>query len=43
MAAAIGSVLCDGPVTVTGAEAVEKSYPGFWDDFRKLQRQEATV
>ena len=25
------------------AEAVEKSYPGFWDDFRKLQRQEATV
>ena len=43
MAAAIGSVLCDAPVTVTGAEAVEKSYPGFWDDFRKLQRQEATV
>lgn len=40
MAAAIGSILCDGPVTVTGAEAVEKSYPGFWSDFRRLQGQE---
>jgi len=37
MAAAIASLLSTGPVTVTGAEAVEKSYPRFWDDFIRLQ------
>jgi 3-phosphoshikimate 1-carboxyvinyltransferase len=36
MAAAIAAVLCEGPVTVTGAEAVNKSYPDFWNDFRQL-------
>ena len=37
MAAAIASCLCTGSVTVTGAEAVEKSYPHFWDDFDKMK------
>ena len=36
MAAAIASTVSDGPVIVTGAECVAKSYPGFWEDFKKL-------
>lgn len=36
MAAAIASVLAAAPVTIDGAEAVEKSYPQFFDDFKKL-------
>lgn len=39
MAAAIASVLC--PVTVTGAEAVEKSYPAFWADLARLKGERA--
>ncbi|MBE6714136.1 MAG: 3-phosphoshikimate 1-carboxyvinyltransferase [Ruminococcaceae bacterium] len=35
MAAAIASFAA-GNVTILGAEAVRKSYPGFWDDFRRL-------
>ena len=37
MSAAIASVLCAEPVTVLGAEAVEKSYPHFWSDLSRLQ------
>ena len=40
MAAAVASILCRSPVTVTGAEAVEKSYPNFWRDFQALQKRE---
>lgn len=36
MSAAVASLLCDGEVTVTDAEAVEKSYPAFWDDIATL-------
>lgn len=36
MSAAIAATICAGPVTILGAEAVEKSYPGFWRDFAKL-------
>ena len=36
MAAAIASTAASGPVTILGAECVAKSYPKFWDDFRKL-------
>lgn len=36
MAAAIASSICQGPVTVLGAEAVNKSYPHFWDDHAQL-------
>ena len=36
MAAAIASVLC--PVKVTGANAVEKSYPAFWEDIERLRK-----
>ena len=36
MAAAVASTICREPVTLLGAEAVEKSYPAFWQDFRAL-------
>lgn len=35
MSAAVASVVA-GDVTVEGAEAVSKSYPAFWEDFRRL-------
>lgn len=34
MMAAIASLICDGPVTITGSQAVKKSYPDF---FRVLE------
>lgn len=36
MAAAIASCACRHDVTITGAQAHEKSYPGFFDVFRSL-------
>lgn len=36
MAAAIAATVTDGPVTILGAQCVAKSYPTFWDEYRKL-------
>jgi len=36
MTAAVASRVCEGPVIIDGAEAVDKSYPGFWEDFSAL-------
>ncbi|MCI2056297.1 MAG: 3-phosphoshikimate 1-carboxyvinyltransferase [Oscillibacter sp.] len=36
MAAAIAAVRCAGSVTILGAEAVNKSYPSFFDDYCAL-------
>ncbi|MCR5807330.1 MAG: 3-phosphoshikimate 1-carboxyvinyltransferase [Oscillospiraceae bacterium] len=36
MAAAVASCYSDSPVTIKGAEAVNKSYPTFFDDMRSL-------
>ena len=36
MAAAIAATVCSEPVTILGAEAVNKSYPTFWEEYRKL-------
>lgn len=36
MMAAIASTVCDGSLTLKGAQAVKKSYPRFWADFEKL-------
>ena len=36
MSAAIAALRCNEPVEITGAEAVEKSYPEFFDVFRAL-------
>ena len=36
MMTAIAATRCRRPVTLTGAESVEKSYPAFWADYRRL-------
>ncbi|MGI6257136.1 MAG: 3-phosphoshikimate 1-carboxyvinyltransferase [Anaerovoracaceae bacterium] len=36
MSMAIAATRCQGPVTILGAEAVDKSYPTFFDEFRRL-------
>ncbi len=36
MAAAVAALCCDGDVIIKGAEAVEKSYPDFFDDYKNL-------
>ena len=36
MAAAIAATVCTEPVTVIGAESVNKSYPAFWRDYVNL-------
>ena len=34
MSAAVASMICKGTITITDAEAISKSYPEFWNDFR---------
>ncbi len=36
MSAAVAATLCQKPVTITNAEAVNKSYPKFWEHFEFL-------
>lgn len=36
MSAGVAKYYSDGPVTVIGADAVGKSYPGFWNDYEDL-------
>ena len=36
MATAIASTICAKPVTILGADAVNKSYPAFWQEFTRL-------
>ena len=36
MAAAIAATRSSAPVTILGAEAVRKSYPSFWEDYKRL-------
>jgi 3-phosphoshikimate 1-carboxyvinyltransferase len=36
MSAAIAATVCTEPVTIIGAEAVNKSYPTFWAEYRRL-------
>ena len=36
MAAAIAATRADAPVTILGADAVRKSYPSFWEDYKQL-------
>ena len=35
MSAAIAATVCRGPVTILGAECVEKSYPKFWAEYAR--------
>ena len=36
MMAAVLATRADGPVTLTGAECVQKSYPDFWEEYQRL-------
>lgn len=36
MSGAVAATVCDGDVTVIGAESVAKSYPAFWEEFERL-------
>ena len=36
MSAAIAATVCTEPVTILKAHEVKKSYPAFWDDYKKL-------
>lgn len=36
MAAAIAATCCSGPVTILGAQAVNKSYPTFFEEYQRL-------
>ena len=36
MASAIAAIICKEPVTIHGAQAVSKSYPQFWAEYRRL-------
>ena len=36
MSAAIAATVCTEPVTILGADAVNKSYPTFWAEYRRL-------
>ena len=36
MMASIVSVICDSDVRITGSQAVNKSYPAFFEDFSSL-------
>ena len=39
MLAAVASLACSEPVILTGAQAVNKSYPKLWEDFQKMGKQ----
>lgn len=39
MMAAIAATRCQAPITLTGAEAVNKSYPSFWEEYERLGGQ----
>ena len=36
MSAAIAATVCTAPVTILGAECGKKSYPHFWEEYRRL-------
>lgn len=36
MALAVASIRCKTPVVINGCQAINKSYPGFFEDFKKL-------
>ena len=39
MSAAIAATVAQGPVTILGAECVSKSYPAFWEEYKRLGGQ----
>ena len=43
MMAAVAATRCESPVTLTGAESVNKSYPDFWEEYARLGGQTEEV
>jgi len=43
MAAALASAFCERPVRISNAQVIEKSYPDFWEDFRKLGGEASVI
>ena len=43
MMAAVASAACTGSVTITGGQAVRKSYPGFWEELSALGKNVEVV
>lgn len=39
MAVAVAAIRCTGPVTLTGWQAIKKSYPHFWQDFEQSAKE----
>lgn len=39
MMAAVASTACQSPITITNAQAVNKSYPKFWEDLQSLGKK----
>ncbi len=39
MTAAIAACACTRPITLRGAEAVNKSYPRFWEDYKRMKEE----
>lgn len=39
MAAGIAATVAKGPITIVGAQCVSKSYPSFWEEYRRLGGQ----
>ena len=39
MMAAVAATRCNAPITLMGAQCVEKSYPTFWEDYVRLGGQ----
>lgn len=39
MMTAIAATRCQEPITLTGAESVDKSYPSFWEEYQRLGGQ----
>jgi 3-phosphoshikimate 1-carboxyvinyltransferase len=39
MSAGIAATVANGPVIISGAQCVSKSYPSFWDEYRRLGGQ----
>ena len=42
MSMAVAATAAQGEIKITGAQAVAKSYPAFWDDYRRLGGQAKT-
>jgi len=36
MSMVLAALICDNPVTITNSQAINKSYPNFFEDFKKL-------